>query len=47
MLPVWSTAALVVVMELFVGYMIRDNLTLNIVQFLYPTETVSRWQTGS
>lgn len=44
--PLWATVALVIGMEVFVGVMIRDNLTLNIIQFLYPTEAVSRWQTG-
>jgi hypothetical protein len=45
-LPVSVTVALTVVMELFVGFMIRDNLTLNVIQLLYPSETISRWQSG-
>lgn len=44
--PVWLTIALVVALELFVGYMIRDNLTLNIVQLLFQSEAISRWQAG-
>jgi hypothetical protein len=43
-LPVWVTVALAVAMELFVGFMIRDNLTLNVIQLLHPSETISRWQ---
>ena len=46
LLPVWTTVALALGMELFTLTMIRDNLALNIIQLLYPTETISRWQTG-
>ena len=45
-LPVWASVALVVGMELFVGYMIRDNLTLNIIMFVRPIEAIKRWQQG-
>ncbi len=44
--PVWSIVILVIVIELFAGYMIRDNLTLNIIQLIYPCEVISRWQMG-
>jgi hypothetical protein len=44
LLPVWVTVALTAAMEIFVGFMIRDNLTLNLIQLLYPSETISRWQ---
>jgi len=46
-LPVRLSAALVVATELFLAVMIRDNLALNIVQLVHPTEAISRWQTGS
>jgi hypothetical protein len=45
-LPVFLVVALTIVMEMGVAWWIRDNLTLNIVQLLYPTEAVLRWQQG-
>ena len=45
-LPVWLSVALVAGMELFAAYMIRDNLVLNIIQLIHPSEVISRWQTG-
>ena len=45
-LPVWASVILVVAAELFAAYMIRDNLTLNIIQLIYPNEPLSRWQSG-
>ena len=46
LLPVWTSVALVVAMELFAAYMIHDNLTLNIIQLVYPNDAISRWQAG-
>ena len=45
-LPVAVIVALTVAMELFVGYSIRDNLALNIIQLLHPFESILRWQKG-
>ncbi len=45
-LPVWTSITLVIVMELGVAWMIRDNLTLNILMFLYPIEAIKTWQGG-
>jgi hypothetical protein len=42
--PVWASVALA--LEAFSGVMIRDNLTLNVIQLIYPSETISRWQAG-
>jgi hypothetical protein len=45
-LPVWTSVALVVVLEVAVGVIIRDNLTLNILMLVHPFEVVKRWQAG-
>ena len=44
--PLALSAGFVVFMELLVGYMIRDNLTLNIIMLLYPLDVIKRWQAG-
>ena len=43
-LPVWVTVLLAVAMELFVGWMIRDNLTLNVLMLVWPLDSVKAWQ---
>ena len=45
-LPVAVTIALTVLMEVGVGWMIRDNLLLNIIQLVHPMESILRWQQG-
>lgn len=45
-LPTWVTIFLIIVMELWVGYLIRDNLTLNVVMLVYPFDWIKNWQIG-
>lgn len=45
--PIWVVVALVIGMELFAAYAIRDNLTLNIIQLIWPSEFISQWQVGN
>lgn len=45
-LPLVVIVGLTIVMEIGVAYVIRDNLTLNIIQLLYPVEAILKWQQG-
>jgi len=46
-LPVPVTVALTVTFEVFVGVMIRDNLTLNVLNFIYQFDFIYQWQAGA
>jgi hypothetical protein len=45
--PMAVSVGFVVAMELFVAYMIRDNLTLNVIMLVYPLDAIKRWQGGA
>ena len=45
-LKVSTVVAVTLALELFVGWAIRDNLTLNILMLVHPSETVKQWQSG-
>jgi hypothetical protein len=45
-LPVLFVVFLAVALELFIGAMIRDNLTLNVLMFLWPVDSILHWQEG-
>lgn len=43
----WSVALLALVLEGVALYVVRDNLTLNIINLLYPFEFIANWQLGA
>ena len=40
----WSVVALAIAVELMLAYMIRDNLTLNVIMLIHPTQVIKAWQ---
>jgi hypothetical protein len=43
-LPAWTIVLLIVALEVFVAYSIRDNLLLNIIMLVYPLDAIREWQ---
>lgn len=46
-LPVWSSAVLLVLLEVIPLVAIRDNLALNILMLIHPSDTIRAWQAGT
>ena len=44
LLPWKATVALVLALEIGVGYLVRDNLTLNVLNFIHRFPAIEAWQ---
>ena len=45
-MPIAVTIGLAILFEVAVALVIRDNLTLNILNFIYPFDFINEWQIG-
>jgi len=45
-LPVWTVVVIGLLLEFFVAYMIRDNLTLNVMNLIHQFPSIADWQAG-
>ena len=43
-LPAWASVALALLFELLTLWIIRDNLTLNVIMLFWPIEAIRQWQ---
>jgi hypothetical protein len=45
-LPVWASVVTAVLLEILLIVMVRDSLTLNIIQLVFASDIISDWQVG-
>jgi hypothetical protein len=45
-LPPWVTVVVALSLEVWIGYSIRDNLTLNVINLIHQFDFIKNWQAG-
>lgn len=45
--PVWAIIAVALSLEAGTAYIIRDNLTLNVLMLIHPFDAIRQWQAGA
>jgi len=45
-LGLWKSLAVFIAVELLMLFLMRDNLTLNVLMLLWPIDAIRRWQAG-
>ncbi|OGG78224.1 hypothetical protein A3A36_01825 [Candidatus Kaiserbacteria bacterium RIFCSPLOWO2_01_FULL_52_12b] len=46
-MPTWLIVVIALFFEIFVAYMIRDNLTLNVINLIHVFPSIAAWQAGA
>ena len=46
-LPVKVTVIAAIIMEVVAAWVVRDNLTLNVIMLIFPIEAIAEWQAGA
>ena len=46
-IPIWASVVAVLALELVALAAVRDNMTLNVLMLLLPSETIIDWQAGA
>ena len=45
-LPAWLIVVIAIFFELLTAYVIRDNLTLNVIMLVWPIDAIKTWQSA-